>query len=87
MSKVIHKFTFDGVLGEEIFPMPKGSKILSAQMQGVTLCVWALVDTTSPKVRRRLRVCGTGHAAPEGEFIDTVQMGPYVWHIFDGGEI
>ncbi len=83
---VIHKFKFEGVSGQEIFMMPEGAKILSAQMQGATLCIWAEVNTDNRNVKRVLRVCGTGHPSPDGEFIDTVQLGAYVWHVYDGGE-
>lgn len=43
--------------------MPEGADILTAQMQGVTLCLWALVNPDAPKQRREIEVLGTGNPA------------------------
>jgi hypothetical protein len=67
--------------------MPEGAEILSAQMQGDVLCLWALVNQDAPKQRREIEVLGTGNPAPEAKrrYISTVQMrgGTLVWHIFE----
>ncbi len=70
--------------------MPKGAEILSAGVQGEQIMVWVRVNPDAKHVVRRLPIYGTGH---EIEFrdsdlplIDTVFMGPLVFHVFDGGE-
>jgi hypothetical protein len=70
--------------------MPKGAKLLSVQYQHREPQLWALVDTTAPRVRRGLRVHGTGHPVEDdiGEHVATFQMmeGSLVFHLFDQGE-
>lgn len=92
----IHKFPL-GLLEGQVVEMNQGAQIKSVQMQGENLCLWALVDTERPKVKRRIYIYGTGHEifpphlyAP---FIGTVQveggartLPSLVWHLFDGGE-
>ncbi len=67
--------------------MPEGAEILSAQMQGDSLCLWALVNPDAPKQRREIEVLGTGNPAPDAKrrYISTTQMhgGALVWHIFE----
>jgi hypothetical protein len=67
--------------------MPEGAEILSAQMQGDALCLWALVNPEAPKQRREIEVLGTGNPAPDAKrrYISTTQMhgGALVWHIFE----
>jgi hypothetical protein len=69
--------------------MPKGAQILTAQMQGQTLCLWALVDCGSvlSKDDREIEIIGTGNPISDASrrYIATVQMcgGGLVWHIFE----
>lgn len=67
--------------------LSKNAWILTAQMQGDQPTVWALVDTeTIGSEIRELLVFGTGHEVPsdsELEYINTFQMGPLVWHVFE----
>lgn len=69
--------------------MPEGSNILSIQMQGDTLCMWAEVETSAPSTLMvKFRAFGTGHQLPEpvewkGQFISTVQLpNGLVFHIY-----
>lgn len=39
----------------------------------------------TPKVKREIQMRGTGQPAPALELIDSVFVGPFVWHVFDGG--
>ena len=61
-----------------------GYQVLSVQMQGGTLCLWALVDTDAPAVNLDILVIATGHNCLEtfAKYLGTVQDGPYVWHVF-----
>jgi hypothetical protein len=69
--------------------MPKGSRILTVQMQGNQPCLWALVDQNAPKVTYHFTIVGTGWeigVADAGgiEYIGTFQTGSFVWHVFRG---
>lgn len=75
--------------------LPKGARILTAQMQGSSLCLWSLVNSAMPEELRTIRVYGTGHpiAPPDTladdplstlRYIATVQdRGGLVWHVFE----
>ena len=71
--------------------MPKGAEILSARVQlfsGIP-ALWAMVDPEAKKVEHMIFVAWTGRAfdvAGLGRFIDTLQHGGLVWHVFDVGE-
>lgn len=61
---------------------------LSAQMQRDSLCVWVAVDPGAAEEPVWLSTVGTGVIYDNGSddkpviFIDTVQAGPLVWHVF-----
>lgn len=67
--------------------MPKGAKLLDAQMQGGQLCLWALCNQDAPTEPRYLAVYGTGNPMPDdpGEYLATFQMsgGALVFHVFE----
>jgi len=69
--------------------MPMGAEILDVQEQQGNICLWALVDTDKPLVKRKFRVFGTGKPVDldydelTWEFIATVQNKHVVWHIFE----
>lgn len=88
MSSVIWKWPL-AVTDVQKISVPKGAQILTAQVQGDTLSVWALGDTDVETEERLIRVIGTGNPIPTnpGKFIATVQLygGGLVFHIFDGG--
>jgi hypothetical protein len=71
----------------EILLMPIGAQILSVQTQRNTPCIWALVDPSVQKESRVFRIVGTGHDVPwpvdRSLHRGTVQVGPFVWHIFE----
>lgn len=82
----IHKFTLQAK-GLQTVIMPKGSVILSAQEQGGTVRLWALVDPKQPDEERTFGVFGTGEPIPNGAwaFVGTVQQmgGLLVWHVLE----
>jgi hypothetical protein len=68
--------------------MPRGAQVLSADNQGGSLCMWALVDPAEPLEARRFLLAGTGHElerAEELRFVGTLQMygGKLVFHLFE----
>jgi len=71
--------------------MPVNAKVLSAGVQGRGFFVWALVDPDAPTIPHRFAVHGTGHPVGDdtvfADLLDTVFMGPLVFHIFDHGEV
>lgn len=67
--------------------MPKSAQIIDVGMQGRSLCLWAIVEPHVSPVNREISVYGTGHQLGDDvEYIGTVHDGPFVWHVFDGGE-
>ena len=67
--------------------MPYGASILHVGVQDAQLYVWAEVNTTAPLVDRHFHIAGTGHPIPVGlHFVGSVMDGPFVWHVYDGGE-
>lgn len=82
----IWKFPFkleDGFTVE----MPRGSKVLCAQMQRDFPCMWALVSPASPMVDRVFKLAGTGHPISEDtddlRYISTFQVQGLVFHLFE----
>jgi hypothetical protein len=78
---------------EQVLLMPH-ARLLAVAEQGGKLMLWAmhvLPETDADMSERKIVVRGTGHTfePSEGpmEYIGTVQMGPFVWHVFDGGEV
>lgn len=65
--------------------MPRASKILFAAAQRGTICLWASVYPEFEEEDRSFLLVGTGNSIPEGlhEYIGTVQIDPFVWHIFE----
>ena len=90
--KTIWIFTLS-IQDEQMVPMPENSAILSAQVQGTIICLWALVQPDNITVNHKIRIVGTGHALPDdynikdAAFIGTVQTheGSLVLHVFDEG--
>ena len=48
--------------GRQTIQMPAGAQIVSAQMQGSSPCIWALVDPDRILKPRIVELVGTGHA-------------------------
>lgn len=77
------------VTDSQYVSMPEGATILSAKVQGSEIVLWAIVDKDNLPEDRTIAIVGTGEEFPQLEFmphIDTVQLGDYVWHIFDATE-
>lgn len=87
MSKTIWKFPVQ-VTDEQQVSMPFSAKIRYVAAQGDIACLWAEVDSSSPKMRERtIRIYGTGHPMPEdpGAYIGSfmLQGGALVFHAYD----
>lgn len=87
----VHKYSLE--MSDHVsIKMPRGSQLLHVGIQGGGLYLWARVDTDAPRVRRDLRVAGTGHSlgdAYDRPHIGTVitASGALVLHVFDLGEV
>jgi hypothetical protein len=83
--RTIHKYPLSLDQWQRV-TMPVGAKILTAQIQGTRLCVWAEVETTAPTDDRFFFIAGTGHPLPFGpddlEYNSTVQDFGLVWHVY-----
>ncbi len=66
--------------------MPEVQRFLSVQTQAGSPCLWVVVNTASPRRRRKFQVRGTGHSfdGSEGDFLGTFQLhdGALVFHLF-----
>lgn len=83
--KTIWKYPLE-ITDEQVVAMPNDAEILTVQMQGSELCLWAVVEDTNPKEPRTICIIGTGNPMPDERFliyIGTAQMGPLVWHVFE----
>jgi hypothetical protein len=81
----------------QVIDVPRRFKALSADVQNGQLTVWMLVDETEEVVPVRFFIVGTGNPAdhvfkfdngtlkPLMQFAGTVQMPPFVWHVFVEG--
>ena len=73
-------------LKEGSVEMPIGAKILTIQDQNDRPYIWALVDIAAQCEFRNFTIVGTGYDFPEADdftYINTIQDGPFVWHIFE----
>lgn len=88
MARTIYKYPLALTDDIQIIIMPGGAEILHVGVQGENLvpriCLWAYIDPGAETQPRTFRVFGTGHDLPtKHEYVGTVQMGSYVWHIFE----
>lgn len=71
---------------EQTIKIPGLLKVLTAQKQNGSLCVWAIVDQKGPLIKVKFRIYGTGHPFNtdnvELMYISTVQDEQFVWHVF-----
>ncbi len=85
MTHVIWKFEIP-VTDWPTVEMPVGAEALHVGTQDRRLLLWAKVDCEARRERRQFAVIGTGNQMPErgvGEYIGTVQVGGFVWHVFE----
>jgi hypothetical protein len=85
--KTIWKFPLEVTDAQGVL-LPQGAQVLTAQLQGRSLCLWALVDPDAPKTVRLLHIFGTGHPVHNADslrYISTFQLdgGALVFHVFE----
>jgi len=82
---VIYKYNLQFTDFQQVI-MPIGAMILSVEMQGNLICIWAMVDQSQTKTERRgIEIFGTGQPMSDRErkYIGTVLDGQFVWHVFE----
>jgi hypothetical protein len=80
----IWKFQLD-LFDEQQIILPVGAKILTAQINQGSICLWAEVEAYAKKENRSIFIVGTGHPLPNcvTKYIATVQADNFVWHIYE----
>jgi len=66
--------------------LPYTSRVLSVGNQRGELCLWATMPEHVCTCKRFILIVGTGMDAPipsEARFVGTVQIEPFVWHVFE----
>lgn len=86
MTNTIYKYPL--ALGLTTVHLAKGAKILTAQVQGDEVCIWAIINPEiTEKEKRIFYVVGTGATLPDSvsfnNYISTVQYQHYVAHVFE----
>lgn len=85
--KSVYKYEIDP--SNPCIELPAAAKILSAGVQGEHIFIWALVDIEfNAVIKHEFSVVGTGHSlsptfCDEHVFLNTVFMGPLVFHVFE----
>lgn len=83
----VWKFAIEPATGEHRIEMPKGSKLLTIQLQHGVPVLWAICDDKATRVARKIWSYGTGDAMLRAwPYVATLQIGPAVFHYFDFGE-
>lgn len=81
----VYKFPLQ-ITDEQVVKMPKGAKILDAQMQAGVLCIWCVVDPDIELKEYKVWIIGTGHPAVKHPcfYVSTFQLPSrgLVFHVF-----
>ena len=74
---------------DNIIEMPEGAKVLSVQLRGNGIYLWVITDPDNKKAKRKFLLVGTGQkfSSDNLEFIGTVQVESFVWHVFEDNNI
>jgi hypothetical protein len=86
--KKIFKYPLE-ITDTQFIELPLGAEILTVQVQGDQLCLWAMVNTSPDAItkNRRIEIVGTGYPVPAGDlkYISTIQImdGSLIFHIFE----
>lgn len=89
------QFSYEDILlpaGSQIIcidvPAKYVSMIRASTQEDNAAYLWAEVDSKAPNVTRRIHFVATGTVIPaRAVFIQTLIHPPFVWHIYDGGEV
>lgn len=85
---VIYKYVVP-IMSKPFFDLelPAGAEILAFQIQNEQPMLWVLINKAAMTVQRHFAIRGTGEAMNDWRssdtYIGTVQMPPFVWHLFE----
>ena len=70
---------------EQTVNMQKDAEILTVQLQGCSLCLWARVNPSNSQESRNILIHGTGHQVDDkAKYIATFQCSvDMVFHVFE----
>lgn len=80
----IWKFKLE-LSSEQTIKVPCGARPLCAQPQAGSICIWMQLEANDkPLTERSVRIVGTGHPfeAQGLQYIGSVQIQSFVWHIY-----
>lgn len=82
--KSIYKYIIE-ITDVQSVKLAEDAKILAVGNQFGSLVLWAQVDTESKTKNRKILIFGTGNPfnAINPVYVGTVQMGNFVWHIYE----
>lgn len=85
MRKVIWEYNLVFTVDGQNVMMPADARILTAQVQSNTICLWAYVNPDAPLERRVIEILATGQWGDDEKrvYIASVQVASLVWHIFE----
>ena len=80
----IYKYPLEVVPVQKV-ELPLRSDIIAAQNQDNELYIWAIVNPSNPPSIKEIHIVGTGFEFDDQPliYIDTVQIGRLVWHVFE----
>lgn len=86
--KKIFKYLLQLTDGIQAITMPYNAKVLNVQSQNGIIALWAEVyddNSLTSESDKHFVIYGTGHGMPDnpGSYIGTVQLGMFVWHIYE----
>lgn len=85
---IIYKAPLEVVDGEQIILLPNTAKIVAVQEQNGKIYVWFQwyqhPDNADKLHQWRFRIIGTGERfqASKVSYLATVQMPPFIWHVY-----
>lgn len=85
MNKIIYKETLE-LTTRQVKKLPKNARILSVQIQNNEITFWYLFESVfkSDLEEKTFYIYGTGSddISYNLEYVGTVQLNTFVWHIF-----
>ena len=83
MAQVIYKYELN-IDDRTTLSLPKDSKVVHVGTQNKKLYMWVRHDLSKPRIDYTMTVYGTGNdnIQPFHHHAGTVQIGQYVWHVF-----
>lgn len=82
--KTIWKYPMSTAITHE---MPEGAKFLTFRLQDQDYQAWFEVDPGAKLVPRKFHMVGTGWTFHSGIYLGTVEVGPFIWHLYENMEL